>query len=324
MIKIQFQKVLPIFISLLFMCSCSGGDERVRYTKVGTGSQVGVYYAAGLALADFVNEQTDKHHVDVAVESTDGSVFNINALMAGELDFGFTQADRQFQAVRGKANWENNPQEKLRFICSFHMEAVTLVAADDSSIDLLPQIKERRVSLGSPASGTQGNAVDAMSAVGLVPERDFDAEYLQASEASMMLQDGRIDAFFYTVGHPNGSLTEATNGTRKVHFVPILGMAKLIRHSPYYTKTMIPIEHYPRASNLHDVPTVGMLTTFVTSTDVDEEVVYQTVKSLFENIEKLKSRHPSFALLTPQGMLRGAFAPMHPGAEKYYREAGLL
>ncbi len=306
----------------VMVTSCSGGGEKMTYTKVGTGSQAGVYYSAGLALAELVNRSGDP--VDLSVESTDGSVFNVNAVLQGELDFGFAQADRQYQATRGLGVWKDNPQENLRFVCSFHTEAVTLIAADDSNIWSLPELRNSTTSIGSAASGTRGNALDLLGEVGLKPEVDFNAEDLKASEASMMLQDRRIDAFFYTVGHPNGSLMEATNGNRKVHFVPITGMEKLLKQSPYYSLTAIPKQLYPKATNKGDVATIGMRTTLVTHADIPEDVVYTTVKSLFEGLDSFKARHPSFQQLTPQEMLGGQFAPLHPGAERYFREAGLL
>ncbi len=307
-------------LTFLLLCGCSNSGK--EYLKIGTGSQTGVYYAAGLALSDLVNQDSDT--LDLAVESTDGSVFNINAVMKGYLDFGFAQADRQYQAVKGMGAWQENPQGKLRFICSLHTEAVTLVAAVDSGISNLRKVKGKKVSIGSPASGTHGNAVDVLAMVGLEPEEHFDAEELKASEASMMLQDGRIDAFFYTVGHPNGALTEATNGKREVLFVPITGMEDLLDFAPYYSRTEIRSGLYPHANGGRKVPTIGMRTTLITSEDVPEETVYQMTKALFQHLGKFRKRHPSFAGLNPTEMIEGGFAEMHPGAKRYFQEVGLI
>ena len=314
-----------LFLALLLLAACSPSDDQpVSYIKVGTGAQVGVYYTAGLAIADLVNEGTDRHQVDMAVESTDGSVFNINAVLSAQLDFGFAQADRVYQAVQGQGLWEGRPQEKLRFVCSFHPEMLALVAAEDSGIQSLDTLKEKRVSIGSAGSGTRGTALAVLGTRNLIPERDFDAEDLKASEAAMMLQDQRIDAFFYAVGHPNGSLTEATNGKRRVRFVPLNGLEDLFAEAPYYESMTIPMKYYPQAVNSGDVATVGVLTTLVSSSDVPDEIVYEVVRALFDSLPLFQTRHPSFEELSPEGMLRGSMAPLHPGAERYFREKQLI
>lgn len=309
-------------LAILAILTCCGSSKSTTYLKIGTGSQVGVYYGAGLALADLVNYRTPKHGLNMAVEATDGSVFNINAVMGNELDFGFAQADRQYQAYEGLDAWEGRPQEKLRFVCSFHPEILTLIAADDSGINTLDDLRGKKVSIGSPGSGTRGTAEAVLKIHGLTPEVDFDAEGLKASEASMMLQDGRIDAFFFAVGHPNGSIAEATNGKRQVRFIPIDGLGMLLEQAPYYTKMKVPVHYYAKALNDEEVDSIGVLTTLITSADIPDETVYQVVSSLFRRLARFKEQHPSFRQLHPEGMLEGELCPMHPGAERFYREQG--
>lgn len=309
-------------LCLLLLLSC-GSQEGKRYLKMGTGAQTGVYYAAGLAIADAVGADEDVHLVDLAVESTDGSIYNINALMNGDLDFAMAQSDRQYQASHGKGVWAEKPQKALRFICSLHPEMVTLVAAEDSGIRGLSDLKGQRVSIGSPGSGTRGNALDCLSTLGMQADVDFQAEELRASEASVILQDGRIDAFFYTVGHPNGAIAEASSGRRRVRMIPLRGMEELFRRWPYYVPAVIASSHYPRMLNDSNVPTIAVLTTVVTRSDVPDDVVYVITKALFENLEAFKDRHPSFKSLQRREMLQGAFAPIHPGALRYFKEVGL-
>ncbi|MDT8298733.1 MAG: TAXI family TRAP transporter solute-binding subunit, partial [Spirochaetaceae bacterium] len=156
---------------------------------------------------------------------------------------------------------------------------------------------------------------------------DIQAEGLKAAEAAGMLQDGRIDAYFYTVGHPNGSFKEATSGTKKVHFVPLEGpvVDQLVAEYPYYAKSVIPVtSQYPGATNDGDVPSFGVKATFCTSADVPDDVVYAIVKEVFDNFDEFKSLHPAYAILTPEDMLTGLSAPLHPGAEKYFKEVGLI
>jgi TRAP transporter TAXI family solute receptor len=296
------------------------------FVTIGTGGVTGVYYPVGGAISKIINKKRKEYGIRSSVESTGGSVYNINAVMTGDLEFGIAQSDRQYQAWHGEADWDGKPQAGLRSVFSLHPEIVTLVAADDSGIQAIDGLKGKRVNIGNPGSGHRGNALDIFRTLGLDPEKDFHAEALKAAEAPKMVQDGRIDAFFYTVGHPNGAIQEATSGKRKVHFVPITGVDALIEKYPYYAKTVIPVEDglYPMASNKKNVESVGVVTTFVTSENVDAGVVYAIVKEVFGQIDQFKKLHPALAHLTRENMLNGLTAPLHDGARRYYIEAGLI
>jgi hypothetical protein len=246
--------------------------------------------------------------------------------MAGDLEFGIVQSDRQYQAINGLAEWKDaGKQEKLRAICSFHPESITLVAAVESGITTMMDMKGKVINIGNPGSGQRQNSIDALTAVGIDYEKDITAEGLKAAEAPKMLQDGRIDAFFYTVGHPSGAIKEATSGRRKVSFIAVEGpgIDDLIAKNPFYAKAIVPVALYPQAENKEDVPTFGVKATFVTSADVPEEIVYAITKEVFDNLEDFKKLHPAYAVLTKENMLEGLSAPIHPGAMKYYKEVGL-
>ncbi len=301
-------------------------SAKMRFVTIGTGGVTGVYYPLGGAISKIVNKKKKQYNLRVSVESTGGSVFNVNAVMAGDLEFGIVQSDRQYQAWYGLKEWkEVGPQKDLRAICSFHPESVTLVAAVDAGIKTIYDLKGKRVNIGNPGSGQRGNSIDVLTAAGIDWKKDIIAEGLKAAEAPKMLQDGRIDAFFYTVGHPSGAIKEATSGRRKVRFVPIPDdvVKKLTTKYPYYAPAVIPIKFYPMAENKEDVPTFGVKATFVTSIKVPEEIVYIITKEIFENLETLKKMHPAFGILTKESMLQGLTAPIHPGAMKYYKEVGL-
>ncbi len=303
----------------------SSGDR--QYVTIGTGGVTGVYYPTGGAISKMVNKKSDEYNLRVTVESTGGSVYNVNAIMSGDLEFGIVQSDRQFQAFNGTADWDGDPQKKLRAVFSIHPESVSLLATDDSGIMSLDDLKGKTVNIGNPGSGQRGNATDILMAAGIDPDSDIKAEGLKAAEAAGMLQDGRIDAYFYTVGHPNGSFKEATSGAKSVHFVPIEGAAvdSLVGEYPYYAKSIIPVaSNYPGASNDGDVNTFGVKATFCTSADVPDEVVYAIVKEVFDNLDDFKALHPAYSVLTAENMLDGLSAPLHPGAEKYFREVGLI
>ena len=295
-----------------------------QFATIGTGGLTGVYYPVGGAISRIVNEKAAEYNLRVTVESTGGSVFNINAVLAGDLEFGVVQSDRQYQAYRGEAEWANvGPQTNLRAVVALHPESVTLVAAVDAGISTIADLRGKRVNIGDPGSGNRGNAIDALASAGLNWETDVRAEQLRAVESAKLLQDGRIDAYFYTVGHPNGSVTEATAGTRKVRFASIETVDALINEFPFYAKTFIPVSLYPNADNTADVPTYGVKATLVTSANVPEDVVYAITKEVFESLDALRGLHPALQVLTKENILQGNSVPYHDGAIRYFREAGI-
>ncbi|MFP7755764.1 TAXI family TRAP transporter solute-binding subunit [Thermodesulfobacteriota bacterium B35] len=302
-------------------------QAKTQFVTIGTGGITGVYYPTGGAIAKMVNKKKKEYGIRATVESTGGSVFNVNAVMNGDLEFGIVQSDRQYQAWHGLAEWKDKgPQKDLRSVFSIHPESVTLVAAVDSGIRTIKDLKGKKVNIGNPGSGQRQNAIDALTAVGIDYKKDLQAENVKASEAPGLLQDGRIDAFFYTVGHPSGAIKEATSGARKVRFVSITGpeIDKMLAKFPYYAKSVIPVEMYPGAQNDKDVPTFGVKATLVTSAKVPDEVVYAITKEVFDNFDDFKKLHPAYSTLTRESMLEGLTAPIHPGAMKYYKEAGLM
>jgi len=300
-------------------------EAKTTFVTIGTGGITGVYYPTGGAIARMVNAKRKAYGIRATVESTGGSVFNINAIMSGDLEFGVAQSDRQYQAVQGIANWKDKgPQKDLRAVFSIHPETVDLIAAVDANINSLADLKGKRVNIGNIGSGYRKNAIDALEANGLDFNKDFHAESLKAAEAPGLIQDGRIDAAFYTVGHPSGYYKEATSGVRKVKFVPIENVDGLLAKYPYYAKAVTRVkELYPGAKNDANVSTFGVKATFVTSAKVPDNVVYAIVKEVFDNFESFKKLHPAYAGLTKQNMLEGLSAPFHPGALKYYKEVGL-
>jgi TRAP transporter TAXI family solute receptor len=300
--------------------------QETTFVTIGTGGVTGVYYPTGGAISRMVNKKYDTYKIKATVESTSGSVYNINAVVNGDLEFGVAQSDRQYQAYHGLAEWAaGGPQTELRSVFSVHPESITLVAAEASGIKEIGDLRGKRVNLGNPGSGQLQNSKDVLGAVG-IGEDEISAEYVKAVEAPGLLQDGRIDAFFYTVGHPAGNIKEATSGRVKVRLIPITGPAieAMIADRPYYAKATIPHEFYENALNKEDVPTIGVKATFVTSTRVAPDVVYAVTKEVFENLDDFRELHPAYRNLTETDMLKGLSAPIHPGALRYYRESGLI
>jgi len=321
------KKLIGLFMAAAFVLVTFGSAFAApTYVTIGTGGVTGVYYPTGGAIAKMVNKKRAEYNLRATVESTGGSVFNVNAIDVGDLEFGVVQSDRQYQAYNGTADWEGKPVKKLRAVFSIHPESVTIVANASKNIKSVADLKGKVVNIGNPGSGQRGNAEDLFAAAGIDVDKDLKAEGMKASESASMLQDGRIDAFFYTVGHPNGSVKEAVAGATKVNFVAVPAdvVKKLTDKFSYYAPADIPVADYAGVANTADVATFGVKATLCTSADVSDAAVYAITKEVFENFDEFKTLHPAFANLTKESMLQGLSAPIHPGAMKYYKEAGLM
>ncbi|MCH2174920.1 MAG: TAXI family TRAP transporter solute-binding subunit [Lentisphaeria bacterium] len=297
-------------------------DKKV-FLKMGTGSKTGVYYPTGSAIGSFINQKYPE--IKCTVSSSKGSVANINALLAGHIQLGIAQSDRQFQVYNGLAEWKSaGKQDNIRSIFSMHYETVVLVAAVDTKIKTLFDLKGKVVNIGIKGSGTRQNVLDIMNNAGLNPDIDFTKQEASAQEAVGLLQDGKIDAYFFTVGHPNGDLKSVVTGARKVLFVPIDSMEKLVADNPYYANATIPVAPYAGVANKEDVPTIGVKATMCTVAEVDDDAIYKTTKAVFENFTEFTKLHPAFNNLKPKDLLAGMTAPVHSGAMKYYKEADMV
>ncbi|MCV6825101.1 MULTISPECIES: TAXI family TRAP transporter solute-binding subunit [Halocynthiibacter] len=296
-----------------------------EFITIGTGGVTGVYYPTGGAICRLVNKGRKEHGIRCSVESTGGSVYNINTIREGELEFGVAQSDWQYHAYNGSSQFEEaGPFEGLRAVFSVHPEPFTVVARADAGITNFDDLKGKRVNIGNPGSGQRGTMEVLMGQKGWAMSDLGLATELKAAEQSAALCDNQIDAMVYTVGHPSGSIQEATTACDSV-LVTVDGDAveELIANNSYYRHATIPGGMY--RGNDEDVNTFGVGATFVTSDAVSEEAVYAVVSSVFDNFEDFKNLHPAFAHLKPEDMATaGLSAPLHPGAEKYYREKGWI
>ena len=296
-----------------------------QFVTIGTGGVTGVYYPTGGAICRLVNKSRKEHGIRCSVESTGGSVYNLNTIRAGEMDMGIAQSDWQFHAYNGTSKFEKAGAYKdLRAVFSIHAEPFTVVARKDSGIKNFEDLKGKRVNIGNPGSGQRGTIEVVMDAYGMQMSDFKLATELKAAEQSKALCDNKIDAMVYVVGHPNGSIKEATSSCDTV-LVNVQGPAitKLIADAPYYRTATIPGGMYQ--GNPADTTTFGVGATFVSSTNTPDASIYQIVKSVFENFDDFRKLHPAFANLKKEEMVQdGLSAPLHNGAARYYKEAGLL
>lgn len=290
---------------------------------IGTGGVTGVYYAAGGALCRLLNKDRREHGVRCSAEPTGGSIFNVNALRAGELELGVVQSDVAYNAYRGEGQFAA-PLTQLRSLFSIHPEPFTVVAHPEAAVSQFDDFESKRFNVGNPGSGTRASLEQLLQAMG----RDLDffgqATELRPDEHGDALCRGKIDGFIYTVGHPSANIQEPTT-VCAAQLIPLQGKAvdELVASHAYYAKTTIPGGTYEH--NPNDIPTYGVLATLLTTADVPDEHVYQAVKAVFDNFDDFKRLHPAFSRLDKKNMVQdGLTAPLHPGAERYYQEAGLL
>jgi uncharacterized protein len=301
-----------------------GAHAQDTVIRIGTGGKTGVYYPAGGAICRLVNRATAEHGVQCTVESTGGSVYNLKAVRAGTLDFGIAQSDWQFHSYNGSSKFEEETADKdLRAVFSIHPEPFTVVARADSNIKTFDDLKGKRVNIGNPGSGSRGTMDVLLAAKGWTTA-DFElVTELKSSDQARAVCEGKIDAMVFTVGHPSGSIKEATTACDTV-LVEVAGpeVDALIADNPYYRTATIPGGMY--SGNPDDIKTFGVGATLVTSSKVPDETVYALVKSVFGQMRRFRRLHPALGNLEENEMVRdGLSAPLHDGAKKYYAEENI-
>jgi len=295
-----------------------------QFVSIGTGGVTGVYYPTGGAICRLVNKNRKKHGIRCSAESTGGSIYNINTIRAGELEFGVAQSDWQYHAYNGTSKFsEKGKFSKLRAVFSVHPEPVTVIARGDSGIKQLTDVKGKRMNIGNPGSGTRGTWEVIEGAMGWKRGDLKLAAEMKSAETGQAVCDDKIDAYFWLVGHPS-ALTQESLASCDAHLVDVKGPAidKLVNENSFYRTATIPAGMY---NNDKDIQTFGVGATFVSSTDVPDNVVYTIVKSVFDNFDDFKKLHPAFANLKEKEMITDSLsAPIHPGAAKYYKERGWM
>jgi TRAP transporter TAXI family solute receptor len=294
-----------------------------EYITIGTGGVTGTYYPTGGAICRLLNMMKKQTDVLCTIESTDGSVYNINSIVKGELDFGIAQSDILYDALKGIGKFEGKKVPKLKSVMAIYPELFTLISRKDANINSIMDIKGKRINLGAAGSGNEATAEILFSALGIKKSELAYAGMSKIVEMPDELKDSRIDGYFYMVGHPTINIQFVTDYI-DVKLVPITGskIDKLVEKYPYYTQDVIPANTY--RGNPKDVSTFGVKAVLVTSGEVSDEIVYALVKQVLENFELFKKAHPAFLNISKESLLKGLIAPLHEGAKRYYKEAGLL
>ncbi|MFN2348130.1 MAG: TAXI family TRAP transporter solute-binding subunit [Thioalkalivibrio sp.] len=326
MTKPYFRRTLTRLLSAgLALALCTPVLAQERFVTIGTGGVTGVYYPTGQNICRLMNRDQDSHGMRCNAESTGGSVFNLNSIREKEMNLGVVQSDWQYHAYRGSDRFaEAGAHESLRAVFSLHPEPFTVLVRADSGITRFEDIKGKRVNVGNPGSGQRGTVERLMEEYGWTMSDFSLASELPSREQGQALCDNRIDVVLFTVGHPSAAIQEPI-ATCDARIIPVEGevIDRLVAETPYYFSASIPAGMYPG----HDkaIHTFGVGATLVSSTDTSDEAVYHLVKAVFENFDTFKGMHPAFGVLEKDSMAnQGLSAPLHEGARRYYREAGLL
>ncbi len=321
-------KVFSFFGATLLLALASFPTPAVasdKFITIGTGGVTGVYYPTGGAICRLVNRGRKDHGIRCSVESTGGSVYNLNALREGGLDLAVAQSDWQYHAYNGTSIFADQGAFKdLRSLFSLHTEAFTVVVRADAGINTFNDLVGKRVNIGNPGSGNRATMEVVMMSKGWTKDTFKVASELKGSEQPQALCDNKIDAMIYNAGHPNGAVQEVATSC-EVKIVPVTGkeIDGLVDKSPFYAYATIPGGMY--AGNPDDIKTFGVKATFVTTSKVDDEIIYQVVKAVFDNFDNFKTLHPVFVNLDPKKLItEGNAAPLHKGAERYFKERGLM
>jgi TRAP transporter TAXI family solute receptor len=315
---------IPALLLVLLCVSCAQTEAPPTNVKVAAGAPAGIYDDLVRTLARIVNEHQASTGLRLESVASQGSVANVNAVAAGDVQFGITQADDLFNAVNGLGEWtDKGPQEDLRSVVGIYSEVVTLIASGASGVRSVADLQGKRVDIGLAGSGTRQNAIDALKAAGLDWQQDIQLSEMNLDDRLAAFLQGELDAFFFTVGHPSIEVKFATFARGGARLISLAAIDSLLAENPYYSSQMIPLGRYPRALNEASVRTIGVRATLLTSAKVSDDVVYAVTKTAFENAEKFPEYYPAFAELRSSDILEGLAAPLHPGALKYFQEAGI-
>lgn len=311
--------------SIALTSMVAGTASAETFVTIGTGGQTGVYYVVGGSICKLVNRGTKEHDIK-CTHTTGGSVKNINGIRAGDLDLGVAQSDWQYHGYNGTSpkQFPDGAYEELRAVFSVHPEPFTVVARADSGIKTFEDLVGKRVNVGNPGSGARGTMEVVMEKMGWTMDSFKLAAELKSSEQSQALCDNKIDAMVFTVGHPSGTIKEATTSCESI-LIPVTGpvIDALANDNSYYAQTSIPGGMYTGTDT--DTATFGVGATFVTASTVSEDTIYQITKAVFENFKRFKRLHPAFELLNEKDMIsKNISAPLHDGAIKYYKEKGWM
>ena len=315
----RFKHLVTAVVAATALVSAAQAQQ---FFRIGTGGTAGTYYPIGGMIANAVSQPGK---IIVTAQASNGSLANVNGIAGGAMESGFSQSDVATWAQTGKGLFEGKPSiAELRLIANLYPETIHVVVKKGSGIKSIAELKGKRVALDEPGSGTLVNARLVLAAYGL-KESDIKPEYIKPNQASDKMKDGALDAFFFVGGAPAGAIAELASSGAGIELLPITGAQAdtLRRGNPFFANDSVPAATY---KDVAAVNTLSVGAQWVTSAKADAETVYQITKSLYSDATQkaLAAGHAKGKLITVKNAVQGAGIPFHPGAERFYKEAGVL
>ncbi len=316
---INSKKIVGLSLAL----SLSVPAFAAQFITIGTGGVTGTYYPTGGAICRMMNKNKKETGIRCSVESTGGSVYNVNNINANELDFGIAQSDTAYQGYNGEGKFKGKAVTGLRSVLAIYPELLAFVVRKDSGIKTMSDTKGKKLNIDIQGSGTRMSVDTVFDALNIKTSDLALVNELKASEGPTMLKDNKIDGYFYTVGHPTANIMDAANSV-DIDLIAIDGKAidALVSKYAYYAKGVISGTFYKGVK--HDTPSIGVKAVLVTKNTINEEFVYQIAKTILDNFDEFKALHPAYKTITKESLLDGLAVPQHPGAIRAFKEAGII
>lgn len=304
----------------LSLAMCGTMASAKEFISIGTGGMTGTYYPVGGAICRIVNMNKD---MSCSVQSTGGSVYNVNNVLGKELNFGFVQSDITYDKYNGKGKFEGQADQNLRAVIAIYPELLAFVVSKASGIKAYTDVEGKVINIGNPGSGNEVTSTIVFNQYGVDLSKLGYRGVLTAQECPSAIKDKKIDGYFYVVGHPTANITDASNSID----IDLVGIDdakadEILKQYPYFAKGVIPKGLYKGVD--HDTQTIGVKAVLVTTAEQSDESVKAVVKGILDNFDEYKKLHPALGLVTKESLIEGLSAPLHPAAEAAFKEAGII
>lgn len=318
------KKLMLILMSSMLviglLAGCGGtADQKApakKFINIATGGTAGVYYPLGGAIAEILNKNVPG--INATAQSTGASVANINMLKDGKVELATVQNDTAYYAFKGTEMFKDKQVDSLRGLATMYNETIQIVVLADSSIQTMEDLRGKNVAVGSIGSGTEANARQILEAYGIT-YNDLKPQYLSFGEAANGLKDGNVDVAFVTAGAPTAAIQDiAFQKSVRLISIETTKADALIKKYPFYAKQIVKADTYPGQTT--EITTVAVKAMLVVPASLDDETVYKMTKAIFTNTDRLKAAHKLGEGITKETALEGMPIPVHPGADKFFKE----